>query len=122
MANNINWGQGAVNNLIGWGKGAINNLIGWGAVHANSYSPETNLTGSNGSEPTTYNFALVNCAGNSQIVYSSSATFAPGIYVYTNVGLTIPFITLSTWNTSDVLMMYNIAANGLVLNTGNFCD
>jgi len=46
MANSINWGQGAANNLIGWGQGAINNLIGWGSVYANSYAAETDILGS----------------------------------------------------------------------------
>lgn len=46
MANNIGWGQGAVNNAIGWGKGAINNLIGWGSIYLLSYSGETDIIGS----------------------------------------------------------------------------
>lgn len=46
MANNIGWGQGAVNNAIGWGQGAINNLIGWGSVYFKSYSGETDIIGS----------------------------------------------------------------------------
>lgn len=45
MANNIGWGQGAVNNTIGWGQGAINNLISWGKSHLSSYSNETNIAG-----------------------------------------------------------------------------
>ncbi len=46
MANNIGWGQGAVNNVIGWGQGAINNLIGWGSIYINSYYNETDIVGS----------------------------------------------------------------------------
>ena len=46
MANNIGWGQGAVNNAIGWGQGAINNLIGWGSIYLKSYSGETDIIGS----------------------------------------------------------------------------
>ena len=49
MANEIGWGQGAVNNTIGWGQGADNNTDGWGSVYANSWSPETAL--SKGEEP-----------------------------------------------------------------------
>lgn len=45
MANNIGWGQGAVNNTIGWGQGAINNLISWGKSHLSSYTDETNIVG-----------------------------------------------------------------------------
>ena len=44
MANTIGWGQGSVNNTIGWGKAPTNNTIGYGSVE--SWSPETNLTGS----------------------------------------------------------------------------
>ena len=49
MANTIGYGQGAVNNTNGWGKSATNNTINFGAVCADSYSPETNLTGTGGS-------------------------------------------------------------------------
>jgi hypothetical protein len=46
MANNIGWGQGAVNNAIGWGQGAINNLIGWGSIYLLSWAGETDIVGS----------------------------------------------------------------------------
>lgn len=39
------WGQGAKNNDIGWGQGAVNNDIGWGAVHADSWSGDTDIVG-----------------------------------------------------------------------------
>jgi len=45
MANNIGWGQGAINNSIGWGQGAVRNLISWGKSHLTSYSGETNIAG-----------------------------------------------------------------------------
>ena len=38
------WGKGATNNDIGWGQGA-NNEIGWGAIHALSYSGDTDIVG-----------------------------------------------------------------------------
>ena len=38
------WGQGSKNNDIGWGQGA-NNDIGWGAIHALSYSGDTDIVG-----------------------------------------------------------------------------
>tara|TARA_R110001632_G_scaffold119206_1_gene231754 strand:- start:341 stop:1225 length:885 start_codon:yes stop_codon:yes gene_type:complete len=50
MGNTIDWGQAAVNNTIGFGDGAENNTIGWGDIQADSWSPETNLTGT-GSTP-----------------------------------------------------------------------
>ena len=45
MANTIDWGQAAVENTNGFGKSATNNTIDFGEVCANSWSPETNLTG-----------------------------------------------------------------------------
>lgn len=46
MANNIGWGQGAVNNAIGWGQGAVNNIIGWGSIYYATFSGETDIIGS----------------------------------------------------------------------------
>lgn len=48
MANNIGWGQGAVNNNIGWGQGASSNSIGWGISQKDSYSGETEIYGIRG--------------------------------------------------------------------------
>jgi len=48
MANTIGYGQGAVNNTNGFGKAPTNNTIDFGEVCADSWSPETNLTGSSG--------------------------------------------------------------------------
>lgn len=45
MANNIGWGQGAVNNNIGWGQGASSNSISWGISQKDSYSGETEIYG-----------------------------------------------------------------------------
>jgi hypothetical protein len=45
MANTIGFGQAAVNNTIGFGKAPTNNTIDFGEVCADSWSPETNLTG-----------------------------------------------------------------------------
>lgn len=49
MANTIDWGQAAVNNTNGFGKSATNNTIDFGEVCADSWSPETNLTGASAS-------------------------------------------------------------------------
>jgi hypothetical protein len=46
MANNIDWGEGAINNSIGWGQGALNNDISWGSVYLQSWSGETDIIGS----------------------------------------------------------------------------
>jgi hypothetical protein len=46
MANDIGWGQGAVNNGIGWGQGAINNDINWGDIYYSTDAGETDIIGS----------------------------------------------------------------------------
>lgn len=51
MANTIGFGQAAVNNTNGFGKAATNNTIDFGEVCADSWSPETNLTGTGGVPP-----------------------------------------------------------------------
>lgn len=43
--NTIDWGQAAVNNANGFGKAPTNNTIDFAEVCADSWSPETNLTG-----------------------------------------------------------------------------
>lgn len=122
MANSIGWGQGVINNTINWAKGAVNNNISWGLRQSNSHSGETNILGTNISEPpTVYNFEILNCVSDSASVYSLSESFIPGIMVYTNPELTIPFTSIFTWNVTSEGMMYNVL-NGLVLNTGGFCD
>lgn len=54
MANTIDWGQAAVNNTNGFGKSATNNTNDFGEICADSWSPETNLTGA-GSTPSYQN-------------------------------------------------------------------
>lgn len=49
MANNINWGQGA-NNDIYWGQGAVTNDISWGSVYSVSWAGETELLGDEGKD------------------------------------------------------------------------
>lgn len=43
--NNIEWGQGAVNNTNDWGKAKANSTNNFGAVYDSSPSGDTNLTG-----------------------------------------------------------------------------
>ncbi len=45
MANTIGFGQAAVNNTNGFGQAPTNNTIDFGEICADSWSPETNLTG-----------------------------------------------------------------------------
>ena len=51
MANTIDWGQAAVNNTNGFGQAPTNNTIDFGEVCADSWSPETNLTGTGATPP-----------------------------------------------------------------------
>ena len=46
--NNIEWGQGAVNNSNDWGKAKANATNNFGAVYDDSPSLDTNITGSTG--------------------------------------------------------------------------
>ena len=85
MGNTIDWGQAAVNNTIGFGDGAENNTIGWGDIQADSWSPETNLTGT-GSTPAWSN--------------TLSTTF-DGVDDYVDIGspasLNLSTISISAW-------------------------
>jgi hypothetical protein len=58
MANTIGFGQAAVNNTNGFGKSATNNTIDFGEICADSWSPETNLTGTGGAIPYTNDYSL----------------------------------------------------------------
>ncbi len=56
MANTIGFGQAAVNNTIGFGQAPANNTIDFGEVCADSWSPETNLTGAGGTDAFSFSF------------------------------------------------------------------
>jgi len=43
--NNIEWGQGAVNNTNDWGKGKTNSANNWGKVYETSPAGDTNIIG-----------------------------------------------------------------------------
>ena len=60
MANDIGWGQGAVNNGIGWGQGAINNDINWGDIYYSTDAGETDIIGSEAPPVPTYEYSLNN--------------------------------------------------------------
>jgi len=46
-----------------------------------------------------YKLAITNCAGDTiAYPYSSSDVFGPGIYLYEDRALTIPFFIPGTWN------------------------
>ena len=67
-----------------------------------------------------YELGIGDCPGNGEIVYSLSPVFQPGIYVYTNAALTIPFISEGYW-TATGAENYPIDSNGLVLNEPYTC-
>jgi hypothetical protein len=87
MANTIGYGQGAVNNTNGWGKAPTNNTIDFGEVCADSWSPETNLTGT-GATPSYQNEYSFSFDGVDEIFEGSS------IYSEMNGGTKL---TLSVW-------------------------
>ena len=71
-----------------------------------------------------YTLNIENCSGDLAIVYSSSSVFLPGVYIYTNLGLTIPF-SGSYWNTVSMIGTvggYTIDSNGLILNGLIVCN
>jgi len=79
MANTIGYGQGAVNNTNGFGKAPTNNTIDFGEVCEDSWSPETNLTGTGGSSfSNTQSIELdgiddyVNCGNGASLQFSNT--------------------------------------------------
>jgi hypothetical protein len=98
--NTIDWGQAAVNNTNGFGKSATNNTIDFGEICADSWSPETNLTGA-GATPSFVNTksialdgiddyvdigALLNFLGNKSVSMWLKFTDSGGYRVALNVG------------------------------------
>lgn len=91
MANNIGWGQGAINNAIGWGQGVVNNLIGWGSIYLLTWSGETDILGSSFSVLVTNfksrvstdlgTFEAENCLNS--FIYSLNNIFSTSDFIYT---------------------------------------
>ena len=82
MANTIDWGQAAVNNTNGFGQAPTNNTIDFGEVCADSWSPETNLTGA-GATPSyqnEYSFQFdgvddyIDCGDNDNLSFGNAST------------------------------------------------
>lgn len=65
-----------------------------------------------------YLLLIMNCAGNGAGVYSESSTFGPGIYVYSNPQLTLPFdgggggVFWNTYTGSAISGGYEIGPTG----------
>ncbi len=96
MANTIDWGQAAVNNTIGFGQAPANNTIDFGEVCADSWSPETNLTGA-GTTPFSNLQSIqfdgvlgyVDCGDNDNLSFGDGATDSPfSISTWINIGNT----------------------------------
>ena len=86
MANTIDWGQAAVNNTNGFGKAPTNNTIDFGEVCADSWSPETNLTG----------------AGATPSFANTQSTEYDGIDAYVDIGApsnlnSVTTMSISCW-------------------------
>ena len=98
MANTIYWGQAAVENTNGFGKSATNNTIDFGEVCADSWSPETNLTGTGGTP------AFTN---------TLSTTF-DGVDDYVDIGTSLTFLgskSVSMWLKFTDSGGYRVALN-----------
>ena len=91
--NTIDWGQAAVNNTNGFGKAATNNTIDFGEVCADSWSPETNLTGT-GTTPSFSNTKSILLGGIDDFV--SIGTSSLGI---TNTISISAWVKIPTTNT-----------------------
>ncbi len=83
--NTIDWGQAAVNNTIGFGQAPTNNTIDFAEVCADSWSPETNLTGA-GATPSFSNTKSIQLDGIDDYVRVGT----------TSLGITTA-ISISTW-------------------------
>jgi len=61
---------------------------------------------------------IESCIGRQTIVYSTSSVFEPGIYVYTDPEMTIPFASGGPENTSELIGQiggYSVNNLGLVI-------
>ena len=108
MANTIYWGQAAVNNTNGFGKAATNNTIDFGEICADSWSPETNLTGT-GATPSFNNTKSILLGGIDDFVNFNT----------TIVGTTF---SISAWfkvaNTTDLQPIVSTRENSISTSKG----
>jgi hypothetical protein len=108
MANTIGYGQGAVNNTNGFGKAPTNNTIDFGEVCADSWSPETNLTGTPAGFSNTQSIELdgvddfVNVADNSNLSFGNGTTDSPfSISCWVKLGSTSAMGIVSKYGASS---------------------
>ena len=107
MANTIDWGQAAVNNANGFGKAPTNNTIDFAEVCADSWSPETNLTGA-GATPSFENTKSILLGGIDDYVDCGNPTSLQ----ITNT------ITLSAWIKTTDTSSYEIIIGKDSIGTG----
>jgi len=95
MANTIYWGQAAVENTNGFGKAPTNNTIDFGEICADSWSPETNLTGT-GATPAFSNLKSIELDGIdayvNQNVSTTSSTGSISVWIKPNLTNSRAFI------------------------------
>ena len=98
MANTIYWGQAAVENTNGFGKSATNNTINFGEICADSWSPETNLTG----------------AGATPSFSNTKSILLDGVDDYVDIGTSLTFLgnkSVSMWLKFTDSGGYRVALN-----------
>ena len=118
MANTIGYGQGAVNNTNGFGKSATNNTIDFGEVCADSYSPETNLTGTGTGFSNTQSIELdgiddyVEVADADNLSFGNGSTDSPFSISAWIKPTSAPFRIVFKWGTSTQEYYFQIAGGG----------
>lgn len=111
------WGKGATNNDIGWGQGA-NNEIGWGAIHALSYSGDTDIVGAAAADERfifTVKTDNAGTSGTDQFTIPTSTTGITQAFNYdieTSDGQTITGVTGSHTITFPSAGTYDIYISG----------
>ena len=120
MANSINWGQGANQNLIGFGQGAANNTNGWGYSHIGSWSPETDLYGIAGVLTASFNARVLADGGVSeasscltQQLNSLQNIYTPPFDTDAQAFITAAAITDTTQQTAINTLVEGLKTDGL---------
>ena len=118
--NTIDWGQAAVNNTNGFGKAPTNNTIDFAEVCADSWSPETNLTGA-GATPSFSNTQSIELDGTDDYI-DGSTTYSElngttkatwSYWVKPTLGSTMVLSRVSnTTSTSAFVYMFYLFSNG----------
>ena len=121
MANTIYWGQAAVENTNGFGKAPTNNTNDFGEICADSWSPETNLTGT-GATPSFENTKsillggiddYVDIADNSNLSFGNGSTDSPfSISAWIKMDTDTNFSICSKYSTTSIIEYQFIFVSG----------